>query len=89
MLFALCLSAEAQQPKKIPRIGYLTWLTFLFHKGRPHRAFRQGLRDLGYLEGKSIVLEYRNAEGKIATVPVLATELVRLKVDMIVTAGPL
>jgi ABC-type uncharacterized transport system substrate-binding protein len=87
MLFALSVSAEAQQPKKVPRIGYLG-------VNPPSRtlarieAFRQGLRDLGYLEGKNIVIEYRNAEGKLDRLSALAAELVRLPVDVIVTAGP-
>ena len=51
-------------------------------------AFRQGLRELGYLEGKNIVIEYRWAEGKLGRLPALAAELVRLKVDIIVSAGP-
>ena len=51
-------------------------------------AFRQGLRELGYVEGKNIVIEWRSAEGKLDRLPALAAELVRLKVDVIVTAGP-
>ena len=87
MLFALCSSAEAQQPTKIPRIGYLTTAT---HSAIADRieAFRQGLRELGYVEGKNIVIEWRYGEGKLDRLPALAAELVRLKVDVIVTAGP-
>jgi putative ABC transport system substrate-binding protein len=75
--------AEAQQPAKVPRIGYLT------SGGQSTRieAFRQGLRELGYVEGKNIVIEYRSAEGKLDRVSALAAELVRLNVDVIVTAG--
>jgi putative ABC transport system substrate-binding protein len=79
--------AQAQQPAKIPRIGYLGAATL---SAIPERveAFRQGLRELGYVEGKNIVIEYRYAEGKLDRLPALAAELVRLKVDVIVTAGP-
>jgi putative ABC transport system substrate-binding protein len=79
--------ADAQQPKKIPRIGYLS---ANFPTTNPARieAFRQGLRELGYVEGKNIVIEWRSAEGKLDRLPALAAELVRLKVDIIVTAGP-
>jgi len=79
--------AEAQQPKKIPRIGYLTASSLSANAARIE-AFRQGLRELGYVEGKNIVIEYRHAEGKFDRLPALAAELVRLKVDVIVTAGP-
>jgi putative ABC transport system substrate-binding protein len=85
MLFALCSSAEAQQPKKVPRIGYLSLGSGLRANDE---AFRQGLRELGYVEGKSIVTEYRYAEGKLDRLRELAVELVHLKVDVIVTAGP-
>ena len=87
MLFALCASAQAQQAKKIPRIGYLSGGPL---SGNPERreAFRQGLRELGYVEGKNVVIESRYAEGKFDRLPPLAAELVRLKVDVIVTAGP-
>jgi ABC-type uncharacterized transport system substrate-binding protein len=88
MLFALCGFASAQQRKDLPRIGYLS--------GSPpsaiaqhNEAFRQGLRELGYMEGKNIVIEWRSAEGKSDRLPALATELVHLKVDVMVTAGPL
>ena len=90
MLLALCSVAEAQQPKKIPRIGYLTAGSLSSSTTSARiEAFRQGLRELGHLEGKNIVIEYRYAEGKLDRVPALAAELVRLKVDTIVTAGPI
>ena len=86
--FTICGAvAQAQQPTKIPRIGYLN---ANFPAANPARieAFRQGLRELGYVEGKSIVIEYRYAEGKLDRLPALAAELVRLKVDIIVSGGP-
>jgi putative tryptophan/tyrosine transport system substrate-binding protein len=85
MLLALSFAAVAQQSGKLPRIGLL----FTGESSPPSpnvEAFRQGLRDLGYVEGKNIVLEYRYAEGKIERLPHLAEELVRLPVDVIVTA---
>jgi putative ABC transport system substrate-binding protein len=81
------VSAEAQQPTKIPRIGYLN-ATFPSDVSARIEAFRQGLRELGYVEGKNIVIEYRHAQGKFDRLPGLAAELVRLKVDLIVTGGP-
>jgi putative ABC transport system substrate-binding protein len=87
MLFALCSSAEAQQATKIPRIGYLIAASPSPSLARTE-AFQQGLRDLGYVEGKNIVIEWRSAEGKLDRLPALAAELVRLKVDVIVSAGP-
>jgi putative ABC transport system substrate-binding protein len=84
MLFALSYSASAQQPKKVPRIGYPgTGL------GTPERldAFRQGLRELGHVEGKNIVIDFRSADGKLERLPAIAAELVHLKVDIIVSAG--
>jgi putative tryptophan/tyrosine transport system substrate-binding protein len=88
MLFALCSSAHAQQTGKVARIGYLV---SAFPSSTPARieAFRQGLRELGYVEGKNIVIEWRYAEEKPDRLPALATELVRLKVDVIVTTGTL
>ena len=86
MLFSLCFPAQAQQPAKIPRIGYLEAVSPSIGAVRSE-AFRQGLRELGYVEGKNIVTEYRYAEGKRDRLPALAAELVRLKVDVIVTAG--
>jgi putative ABC transport system substrate-binding protein len=86
LLFALCVPAEAQQTKKVPRIGFLDGVSLSAIEGRIE-AFRQGLRDLGYAEGKNIIIEWRSAEGKADQLPRLAAELVRLKVDVIVTGG--
>src|SRR5580765_2297985 len=86
LLFALCLPAEAQQPKKIPRLGWLG-------TGSPsaslanRQAFHRGLGDLGYIEGQNIIIEYRYAEGLDERLPNLATELVQLKVDVILAGG--
>ena len=87
VLLALAVIAEAQQPKKVPRIGFLGASSASVLAARIE-AFRQGLRDLGYVEGKNIVIEWRSAEGKLDRLPALAAELVRLKVDVIVTTGP-
>jgi putative ABC transport system substrate-binding protein len=78
---------EAQQPTKIPRIGYLIAASPSSNSNRIE-AFRQGLRELGYVEGKDIIIEYRSAEGKLDRLPTLAAELVNLKVDIIFSAGP-
>ena len=86
MLFALCFSAEAQQPTKVPRIAWLTGSTLSSNAHRTE-AFRQGLRELGYVEGKNIVIEWRGADGNPDHQPALVAELVRLKVDVIVTSG--
>jgi putative ABC transport system substrate-binding protein len=80
-------AALAQQPKKVPRIGFLSSLSPTVVSDRME-AFRQGLRELGYVEGKNIVIEWRYAEGKTERLPDLAAELVRFKVDAIVTGGP-
>jgi putative tryptophan/tyrosine transport system substrate-binding protein len=88
MLFALCSVAEAQQPAKIPRIGFLAASSAPIAATRID-AFRQGLRALGYVEGKDIVIEFRFAEGKPDQLPHYAAELVRLKVDIIITLGPM
>lgn len=82
LAFGFVYISEAQQPKKVPRIGYVS-------SGDPSTeprlaAFRRGLRDLGYIEGKNILIEYRYAEGKPDEVPGLVTELVQLKVDVLV-----
>ena len=79
--------AQAQQPARIPRIGILNPTSASFNSARVE-AFRQRLRELGYVEGKNIVIEYRYAEGKSERLPDLAAELVQLKVDVIVTTGP-
>ena len=86
MFFALCVSAWAQQPTKIPRIGYLDAVSLSAAAGRIE-AFRQGLRDLGYIDGRNIMVEYRSAEGKVDRLPALAADLVRREVDVIVTGG--
>src|SRR5215831_8483567 len=78
------LAVEAQQAAKVARIGYLS--TNLAVTPHIQEAFRQGLRDLGYVEGRDVVIEYRDAEGQPERVPALAAELVALKVDVIVAA---
>jgi len=83
LLLALSFPVEAQQPKKIPRIGFLLSSTADAQSNRAD-AFRQGLRDLGYVEGQNISIEYRYAEGKPGRLPELVAELVRLKVDAII-----
>jgi putative tryptophan/tyrosine transport system substrate-binding protein len=90
VLLAVGVLAEAQQPKKVPRVGFLATVSPSTISDRVE-AFRQGLRELGYVEGKNIVIEWRYEEGKADRQPPpgLAAELVRLKVDVIVTAGPL
>src|SRR5262245_58519908 len=79
------LAAEAQRAAKVARIGYLAANL----AASPHltEAFRQGLRDLGYVEGRNVVIEYRDAEGKLERLPALAAELVTLKVDVLVVGG--
>ena len=87
-VLAICWAVvDAQQPKKVARIEFLLATSAPVQEPRVG-AFRQGLRDLGYIEGQNITIEYRYAEGKLERVPALAAELVRLKVDVIVTAGP-
>jgi ABC-type uncharacterized transport system substrate-binding protein len=91
-IFAIALTfafggalVEAQQPKKVPRIG---WLGAARTSSSRIEAFRQGLHELGYAEGKNIVIEYRYAEGKLDRLPAFAADLVRLKVDVIVAGSP-
>jgi len=76
LLLALSFPAHAQQTKKVPRIGYLT----LTVSSSSRETFLEGLRDLGYIEGQNIVIEYRHAAGRAERLPDLAAELVRLKV---------
>src|SRR6266702_40578 len=87
LFFALCFTVEAQQPTKVPRLGYLSSASPSAGSSRIE-AFRQSLRELGYVEGKNLVIEWRYAEGKLDRLPALAAELVRLKIDIIVTGGP-
>src|SRR6478672_4511522 len=87
VILAFVHPAEAQQPKKVPRIGFLFGSSLSANSAR-HEAFRQGLRELGYVEGKNIVIDWRSAEGKPEHRSEIAAEFVRLKVDVIVTAGP-
>ena len=82
VLLALGVTAEAQQPKKVPRIGYLSSFDPASESARAE-AIRLALRELGYIEGQNIAIEYRYAEGKPDRFPELAAELVRLKVDII------
>src|SRR5215469_18405589 len=86
LLFVLCFSAAAQQPKKVPRIGFLVPASSPFATPLVD-AFRQGLRELGRVEGQNITIDYRWAEGRPDRLSELAVELVRLNVDVIVTAG--
>jgi len=86
IFLTLSFPSEAQQPAKVPRIGFL-FVTSLSTISARIEALRQGLRELGYVEGKNIVIELRSAEGKLDRVPALAAELVRSKVDVIVTGG--
>jgi putative tryptophan/tyrosine transport system substrate-binding protein len=76
--------AEAQQPPKIPRIGYISGTGDAYHQGSYVEALRQGLKEHGYTEGKNIVIEYRGAEAKLDRVPNLVAELVQLKVDVLI-----
>ena len=85
LLLALSIPAEAQQPGKIPRIGYLSSFG---QSGAAAKAFRQGLRDLGYIEGQNILIAYRSPKENLEGTPSLAAELVQRKVDVIVAVDP-
>src|SRR5574341_984084 len=84
MIFVSVHVAHAQQPAKIPRIGYVSGTGDPSNPGPYVEALRQGLRDLGYVEGKNFAIEYRGAEGKVEPIPSLVAELVQLKVDVLV-----
>jgi putative tryptophan/tyrosine transport system substrate-binding protein len=86
VLLAVAVIADAQQPKKVPRIGFLSSTSS--PRSTRTEAFRQGLRELGYVEGKNIVIEWPSAEEKPDRLRALAAELVRLKVDIIVSSAP-
>src|SRR5215470_17613541 len=86
IMVALCAAAEAQQTRKVARIGFLDPSTASGMAGLLE-AFQQELSKLGWIEGKNITIEYRFAEQKSERLPELAAELVRLKVDLIVTSG--
>src|SRR5262252_6559324 len=83
IVLALSVPADAQQTKTVPRIGYLAPDSH----APTLESFRQGLRDLGYVEGKNILVEPRYIEGKLDRVPSLVAELVQLKVDVVVTGN--
>ena len=84
MLFALSCSIHAQQQTKIPRIGYISGTGKASNQGPYVEALRQGLHDLGYVEGKHFALEFRGAEGKVERIPGIVAELIQLKVDILV-----
>ena len=86
LLFALCPSASAQQPTKVPRIGYLSSFDAATESTRAE-PIRLALRELGYIEGQNVAFEYRYAEGRLDRYPELLAELLRLKVGIIVLAG--
>ena len=86
LFLAAVYPAEAQQPKKVPRIGYLS-NTDRAGESTRSEAIRRALRELGYIEGQNIAIEYRYTEGKVDRAPELAAELAHLKVDIIVVAG--
>src|SRR5438093_12880840 len=84
VLLAVAVLAEAQPQAKIPRIGYVSGTGDSSNPGPYVEALRQGLRDLGYVEGKNFVIEFRGAEGKVEPIPSIVAELVQLKVDVLV-----
>ena len=88
LLLSWTLPIEAQQPTKIPRIGYVSGTGDATNQGPYVEALRQGLRELGYVEGKNITIEYRGAEGKLDRIPSIVQELVQLKVDVLIAPIP-
>src|SRR5262245_9430726 len=84
LLLAVCSSARSQQPPKVPRIGYVSGTGSHSNPGPYVGALRHGPRELGYVEGKNIAIEYRGAEGKLDLIPGMVNELVQLKVDVLV-----
>src|SRR5688572_8769620 len=83
LLVAASVPVQAQQPKKISRVGYLAAVSASADAPRLE-AFRQGLRDLGYIEGKNIFIDYRHQSGSFERLPDLAAELIALNVDVLV-----
>jgi ABC-type uncharacterized transport system substrate-binding protein len=83
LVLALSAPVEAQQPKKVVRLGYLAGVSATADAPRLE-AFRQGLRELGYVEGQNLVIEFRHESGELARLPTLAAELVGLKPDVVV-----
>ena len=88
LLVVLCASGDAQQTIKIPRIGYVSGTGTSSDQGPYVEALRQGLRNLGYVEGKNFVIEYRGAEGNLERIQDLVNDLVQIKVDVIVAPVP-
>ena len=87
LLVALSVPAAAQQPEKGYRVGILAGSAQALGWQSSNEALQQGLRELGYIEGKNLILEYRYTEGNVALLPALAADLVRLNVDLIVVGG--
>ena len=88
-LVLTCSHAEAQQSTKVPRIVFVGASGTTNNPRSNFNVFQQGLRDLGYVDGKNILIEYRNAEGKLDLIPILVDELVQLKIDVLVTTNPI
>ena len=88
LLFVFCFSAGAQQPKKIPRIGFVAGIGNPNTPGLQVEALRQGLRELGYVEGNNILIEYRYVEAKVDRIPTLVAELMQLKIDVFLSGHP-